>query len=127
MARRSKTLVERLQEQEPSKNGRKRVRDEGTGEPDSEADATAADLIRMSATIEWVWPKWLQKGVLNCLASNPGEGKTRLCCDLARRVYHGLCWPDGSPATLPKGSTTLWVASDNQHAELGTLPTVFGF
>jgi hypothetical protein len=89
--------------------------------------ATAADLIRVNATIRWAWPGWLPVGVLAVLASDPGVGKTRFAADLLRRVYHALPWPDGRPATLPKGSRALWVAADNQHPELGSLPGAFGF
>lgn len=90
-------------------------------------DATAFDLVCSNNTIRWAWEKWLPPGVLTILASEPGVGKTRFCCDLARRVALGLPWPDGSPQTFPEGSRTLWVAADNQHAELGTLPAAFGF
>jgi hypothetical protein len=90
-------------------------------------DATAADLIRVNATIRWVWEGWLPVGVLTILASEPGVGKTRFCADLLRRAWHGLPWPDGTPATLPAGSRALWVAADNQHPELGSLPGAFGF
>jgi hypothetical protein len=89
--------------------------------------ATAADLIRVNATIRWLWPQWLPLGVLTLLGSDAGVGKTRFCADLLRRIYHGLPWPDGTPATLPAGSGALWVAADNQHPELGTLPGAFGF
>jgi hypothetical protein len=89
--------------------------------------ATAADLIRANATIRWAWDGWLPFGVLAVLASDPGVGKTRFAADLLRRAYHALPWPDGTPATLPKGSKALWVAADNNHPELGTLPGAFGF
>lgn len=113
---------------EPSRNGRvPHPSAADLTEEEGKQDATSLDLIRISATIRWAWKGWLQYGVINIIASEPGVGKTRLCADLARRVYNGLPWPDGSPPTFPPGSTTLWVASDNQHPELGTLPTEFGF
>jgi hypothetical protein len=96
-------------------------------DPELDRDTTAADLVRVNARIRWAWDLWLPVGVLTILAADPGVGKTRLCMDLARRVYLGLPWPDGSPATFPKGSTTLWVPADNNHCELGSLPTAFGF
>jgi hypothetical protein len=46
--------------------------------------------------------------------------------DLARRIYHGLPWPDGTPNTLAKGGKTLWVAADNQWAELTEIGAAFG-
>jgi putative DNA primase/helicase len=111
---------------------RAKARHEGNGteEPGPEGDesvATAADLIRLNAFIRWAWKGWIPIGVLTVLAAEPGCGKTRFCADLARRIYLGLPWPDGTGPTLPHGSTTLWVAADNQHPELGTLPGEFGF
>jgi hypothetical protein len=92
-----------------------------------DADATAHDLILHNSTIRWAWEKWLPVGVLTILASEPGVGKTRLCCDLAKRIYRGLPWPDGTGPTLPERSTTLWIPADNQHPELGSIPTAFQF
>lgn len=96
-------------------------------EPDDDIDATAGDLVRLQATITWTWPNWIQRGTLTCLASDPGVGKTRLCADITKRIWHNLPWPDGTPNTLPKESRVLWVASDSQWSELGTLPKEFGF
>lgn len=94
---------------------------------EDDPDATAEDLIRLQATVQWTWPGWIQRGTLTCLASDPGIGKTRFCADLARRIWHGEEWPDGTPPTLPAGSRVIWVAADSQWAELGTLPAAFGF
>lgn len=107
-------------------NGHARANADTSNDP-LDADATAADLIEASCTIRWGWEKWLPVGVLSVLASEPGCGKTRFCADLARRVYLGLPWPDGALPTFEKGARTLWVPADNQHAELGTMPTAFGF
>lgn len=96
-------------------------------ENNDDPDATAEDLIALEATIRWTWPGWIQRGALTCLASDPGIGKTRLCADLARRLWHGLPWPDATPATMPASSKVMWVAADSQWAELGTLPGEFGF
>jgi hypothetical protein len=98
-------------------------------EPDTDPldeDATVADLIAAGATLQWVWKGWIAFSELSVLASEPGVGKTRFCADLARRIYHGLPWPDGSPATFPKGSKTLWIAADCQRAELADLCKEFG-
>ena len=94
---------------------------------EDDPDATACDLIAHQATIQWCWPGWIQKGTITALASDPGCGKTRFCADLARRIYLGLPWPDGTPATLPAKSKVLWIAADSQWSELGTLPSDFGF
>jgi hypothetical protein len=98
-----------------------------TSDDPLDQDATAADLIAANAVIRWAWQGWLPIGSLTILASEPGVGKTRLCGDLLRRVYHALPWPDGTPATFPAGSVALWIPADNQHAELGSLPAAFGF
>lgn len=85
---------------------------------DEEEDATVADLLAAQATLRWAWESWIPLGVLTAIAAEPGCGKTRFCGDLARRIFHGLPWPDGSPPTLPRGSKTLWVPADNQHPQL---------
>jgi putative DNA primase/helicase len=99
----------------------------GPSRPDAsaEGDATVADLIRAGATTRWAWKGWLPVGELVILASDPGVGKTRMCADLARRVYHALPWPDGSAAYFPPRSKTLWVCADCQYPELTTLARDF--
>lgn len=105
-----------------------RVAVDPDAEPDPlDEDATAMDLIRLNSTIRWLWENWIPTGVLTILAAEPGCGKTRLCADLLRRINHGLPWPDGSPMTLDPDSCVLWVPADNQHPELGTFPSTFGF
>lgn len=89
-------------------------------------DATLADLIEINATVRWVWPGWIQLGVLTGLAAEPGTGKTRLCMDLARRLAKGMPWPDGTENTFPPESRTLWMPADNQHAELATIAEQYG-
>lgn len=119
--------VGRLIEGEPpSANGTIRATVETSSDPLDE-DATAADLVEANVTVRWAWPKWIPSGVLTVLASEPGVGKTRLCADLARRIWHGLPWPDGELPTFPRESRTLWVPADNQHSELGSLPKDFNF
>lgn len=92
-----------------------------------DVDATAADLISQQSTVQWTWPGWIQRGTITAIASDPGVGKTRLCADLLRRIYLGLPWPDGTPATFPAGSRAIWIASDSQWAELSSLPIEMGF
>jgi hypothetical protein len=88
--------------------------------------ATLEDLARVGAEVKWAWKGWLQKGVLNALASEAGQGKTRFCADLLRRVRHGLKWPDGQEITeLGRDATALWVVADNNHDELVSLGADF--
>ena len=89
-------------------------------------DATVADLIRLGQSMQWIWPGWIQRGVLVGIAAQPGAGKTRLCADLARRIYNHLPWPDGSPPTLDRASPVLWLACDNQWGEIAQFPEQFG-
>jgi len=91
-----------------------------------EGVATLADIALVQAGIEWIWPGWIQRGVLCLFAAKAGEGKTRLCADLARRIWHGLPWPDGSPSTFPARTPVLWVPADGNHGELVTLFDSYG-
>jgi hypothetical protein len=101
-------------------------RDGNGNESDEQVqDATVRDLITAGATTKWAWRGWLPIGELIVLASEPGVGKTRLCADLARRIYHAMPWPDGTAATLPARSSTLWVAADCQYPELSGLAHEF--
>ena len=76
--------------------------------------ATCADIARLQASIPWVWKGWLPSARVVGIAASEGVGKTRLATDLARRVWHGLTWPDGQAMTLPARSPTLWVAADGR-------------
>ncbi len=80
--------------------------------------ATMADVARTVSAQRWLWKQWNAESVINVLASDPGIGKTRFALDLARRLYHGLPWPDGQTSTLPAGTRTLWVQGDRNYAEM---------
>lgn len=95
-------------------------------DPD-EPDATAEDVYLQNMTTRWAWRLWIQVGMITCVAAEPGVGKTRLLMDIARRIYRGLPWPDGSDPTFPVGSKTLWIPADGQWAEVSDIPTEFGF
>lgn len=92
-------------------------------EPVQEEDATAADIKEANMTTRWVWPGWIQFGASTCLAAEPGVGKTRFGMDLARRIYHGMPWPDGSEmAEDIRSRCTLWIPADGQYSEIGDIP-----
>lgn len=95
-------------------------------EVDLSRDATVADLRQLQSTESWVWPLWIPSAALTLLAAEGGTGKTRFSFDLARRIYHGLDWPDGTKITLPPGAKTLWVVADNQWQEMCDIPAAFG-
>jgi hypothetical protein len=88
--------------------------------------ATIDDLIAAGAKVEWVWPGWIQIGVLAAIAAKGGTGKTRFCADLLRRIRHGKGWPDGTAIAISSDALSLWVVSDNHHDEMVTLSQAFG-
>ena len=88
--------------------------------------ATIHDLIAAGSQVTWLWPDWLQIGVLTAIAAPAGTGKTRFCADLLRRIRHGQPWPDGQAIGLPVDTVALWVVSDNHHDEMVTLAQAFG-
>lgn len=95
-------------------------------EPPPERCATLADVRRLVAEQQWIWPGWLAVGVLNGLAADPGTGKTIMAADLARRLYLGLNLPDGQANPLPPGTRTLWVPGDRHYTQLIGLADGFG-
>ncbi|HVK10838.1 MAG TPA: AAA family ATPase [Gemmataceae bacterium] len=101
---------------------------EPEGGPDQEDDVAGIDdLKRAGAEVKWVWPNWIQRGVLTAVAAQGGTGKTRLTADLVRRVRHRTDWPDGQPMLIEPGrAVVLWVVSDNHHDEMVSLCEAFG-
>jgi hypothetical protein len=88
--------------------------------------ASIDDLIAVGAEVAWVWPSWIQSGVLTAIAAKGGTGKTRFCADLLRRIRHSKGWPDGTAIALPSDALSLWVVSDNHHDEMVSLAQAFG-
>ena len=92
-----------------------------------EEDATAADIKAANMSTKWAWEGWIQLGATTCLAAEPGTGKTRYGMDLAKRIFQGTNWPDGTPISDEiKGRTTLWIPADGQYAEISDIPEQFG-
>jgi hypothetical protein len=119
-------LLERFREHADAL-GKESARKEVTGRV--EDIATLADLLAHAASIDWIWPSWIQRNVVTVLAAEGGTGKTRFVADVLRRVRHGLPWPDDSPMTVPYtpgGCLALVVASDNHHDELCSIVEEFG-
>ena len=96
--------------------------------PDEGDDvAGISDLKDAGASVKWLWPGWIQNGVVTAVAAQGGTGKTRFMADLVRRVRHERTWPDGTPVDAPVGRTVaLWVVSDNHHDVMVTLCEAFG-
>lgn len=89
--------------------------------------AGIADLKQSGASLNWVWPGWVQRGVVTLVAAEGGTGKTRFAADLVRRARHKEPWPDGAIRAGHEGETVaLWVVSDNHHGEMVSLCEAFG-
>lgn len=71
-----------------------------------------ADIAADLPPIEWLWRGWIPRGMLSLLGAVPGAGKSLTTLDLARRVIHGVGWPDGSQVENP-GSTVVYVDAEN--------------
>lgn len=71
-----------------------------------------AELAPYLPKIEWFWPRWLARGMLNLLGSAPGVGKSLLTLYLAYLVIHGKNFPDGQAVPKP-GGTVLYVDAEN--------------
>lgn len=87
--------------------------------------ARISDLREAGAKVQWLWPGWIQVGVLTAIAAVAGVGKTRFCVDMVRRIRHGVPWPDGAAMELPREATALWVMADNHHDEMVSLSEIF--
>lgn len=99
---------------------------EPSGTKPARRPATIADLRVMMSDSQWLWEGWAPAGRVCGMAGSEGTGKTRLALDLARRMYHGLDWPDGQGATVPAGTRTLWLCSDGQQDEIAETAAAFG-
>ncbi len=104
----------------------------GPPPPDEPASASVrprahlGDIKRLITETVWPWPGWLAGGVLNTLASHPGEGKTILAMNLARILWNGWTWPDGAANPLPARTKTLWIPGDRHYPQLIELAGRYG-
>jgi hypothetical protein len=61
--------------------------------------------------ITWFWSDWIPNGMITLLGSAPGIGKSFFALDLARRVIHGMAFPDGSATPRP-GAAVIYVDAE---------------
>jgi hypothetical protein len=54
------------------------------------------DLSPSLQPISWFWTGWIPFGFITLLGAVSGAGKSFIALDLARRLIHGLPFPDGS-------------------------------
>ncbi|MGO8903935.1 MAG: AAA family ATPase, partial [Isosphaeraceae bacterium] len=108
----------------------KAIEDQRPDQPPPEDEtprfATVADIRRLMAGIRWLWEGWIPTSRIVGIAASEGTGKTRFGLDLARRLWHGLEWPDGQRATVPVRTPTLWLCADAQQDELAETMPAFG-
>jgi hypothetical protein len=88
--------------------------------------ANLGDIRRVMAEDQWLWPDWIPSARITGIAAFEGVGKTRFAMDLALRMWQGSPWPDGSAATLPAQTPTLWVCADGQQDDLAAAAEAFG-
>jgi len=63
---------------------------------------TPADVLATKvAEVAWLWPYWLPLGFITILAAAPGDGKSGIALDLARRLILGLEWPSHAELDNP--------------------------
>jgi hypothetical protein len=88
--------------------------------------AHLGDLRQNLSDARWIWPMWLPTSRIAGLAAGEGIGKTRLILDLARRIWHGLPWPDGQAPTFPPHTPTLWLCADGNQDDLAEAVGMMG-
>ena len=55
-----------------------------------------ADIAEIQDGVQWAWPGFIPCGFVTAIVAAPGVGKSLLALELARRVFAGECWPDGT-------------------------------
>lgn len=84
---------------------------------------TLEELARGLQPVTWVWDGWIPRGMLTLLGAVAGTGKSFLMLELARRIIHGMGWPDGQAVGRP-GGNVIYVDAEavpqliNERAEL---------
>ena len=77
-------------------------------------------LHEMSAQfppVDWLWAYWIPRGLLTLFGAAPGNGKSLVALDLARRIIHDHPLPDGAPVPCT-GSIVLIVDAEGAPALL---------
>jgi hypothetical protein len=127
MARRRKTVVDRLRDQDhpngrPAGDWPENLRGDAwegdhragdrPGAPDPEGELGAGIILStvQAQSVEWLWPGRIPLGKLTILDGDPGLGKSVLTLDLAARVTKGQEMPCGAAGR--KGGVVLLTAED---------------
>ena len=78
------------------------------------ADLTALGVMASSLVmrrINWLWPRWLPRGMISLLDGDPELGKSQLVACFAAFVTTGTSWPDGSPCS--RGNVIIVAGEDS--------------
>lgn len=57
-----------------------------------------AELRERYGALEWIWPKWIAKGMLHLVTGDSGAGKTTMLYDVFAMVHGGAPFPDQTTA-----------------------------
>jgi hypothetical protein len=94
------------------------VFEELTANDRREIEETAEENGRLEAlnaldlpAIEWVWERWIPRGMLTVMGAMPSAGKSYVMLDLAARVIAGTTWPDGS--AVGRSGPVIYVDAEN--------------
>lgn len=66
-----------------------------------------ADLAPTLSEITWLWPGWIPRGMLTLFGAVAGAGKSMIALDMAKKVMHGLPFPDGTPSPYMIGGANV--------------------
>ena len=79
-----------------------------------EADPAFFSLAKLAETltpVEFLWRRWIPRGMLSALVAAPGAGKSYVALDLCHRITAGLPFPDGAPVPKP-GANVIYVDAE---------------
>ena len=84
-----------------------------------------SELSHQYPPVDWLWPAWIPNGMLTLFGAAPGVGKSLVALDLARRIIHGLPFPDGAPGH-PFGRDVLIIDAEGAPALLNQRAQAWG-
>jgi len=59
--------------------------------------------------IRWLWPAWVPLKMLTLMGAVAGAGKSMVALDLAKRVIHGMPFPNGAVNPCPEGRNVIYI------------------
>jgi KaiC/GvpD/RAD55 family RecA-like ATPase len=72
---------------------------------------TLAKLAETLTPVEFLWRRWIPRGMLSALVAAPGAGKSYVALDLCHRITAGMPFPDGAPVQKP-GANVIYVDAE---------------